>query len=110
MARGASTSPPSSPRPASPTPPAPSAPPAIASDETPAAREAALEQTPPGGFEDGRRPVPLDPTPAAVLLAPGGWAFLTPPAAPGTDVARRYPDDTALAAPLVTLVDDPTVS
>ena len=77
-------------------------------DELTAASEAALEILTPGGFDDGERPVVLDPSVVAVILDAAVRGLLTATAALRPEVARRLADAARLASPLVTVIDDPT--
>lgn len=72
-------------------------------DDLAAASESALEIFSPGGFDDGERPVLLDPSVVAVILDAAVRGLLTAAA------ARDHRADLALGSPLVTLIDDPTV-
>ncbi|TMQ02724.1 MAG: hypothetical protein E6J91_50425 [Deltaproteobacteria bacterium] len=77
-----------------------------------AASEAALQVITPGGFEDGERPVVLDPSVVAVVLDAVARGLLTAAAARRPEVARRLAAIAAsdsLASPLLTLIDDPTI-
>lgn len=73
-----------------------------------AARDAALQLMTPGTFDDGERTLVLDPSTTALLLDTTARHLLTSTAARRSSVARRLPLDAHLAAPLLTLVDDPT--
>lgn len=73
-----------------------------------AATDAALLLTTPGTFDAKETDVILDPTVTANLIDSGARAILTSSAARRPEVARRLAS-TNIAAPLVTLVDDPTV-
>jgi predicted Zn-dependent protease len=77
-------------------------------DDLTAASEAALEVLTPGGFDDGERPVVLDPSVVAVVLDAAARGLFTADAARRPEVARRLADAAPLASPLVTIIDDPT--
>jgi predicted Zn-dependent protease len=72
------------------------------------ATAAALLLTTPGTFDDREADVVLDPSVTANLIDAGARAILTTSAARRPEVTRRIAS-TSLAAPIVTLVDDPTV-
>ena len=80
-------------------------------DELVATSESALEVLTPGGFDDGERPVVLDPSVVAVILDAAVRGLLTSTATARPEIARRLADTGAgavLGSPLITLVDDPT--
>jgi predicted Zn-dependent protease len=78
-------------------------------DRVKAATAAALLLTTPGTFDDKESDVVLDPSVTANLIYSGARALLTTAAARRPEVIRRIAADSNIAAPLVTLVDDPTV-
>jgi predicted Zn-dependent protease len=73
------------------------------------ATAAALLLTTPGTFDDKAYDVILDPSVTASLIDAGTRALLTTSAARRPEVQRRLAVGSNLAAPLITLVDDPTV-
>ena len=78
-------------------------------DKAQAATAAALLLTTPGTFDDREADVVLDPTVTANLIDAGARAIFTTNAARRPEVMRRLSIGNMIAAPLVTLVDDPTV-
>jgi len=70
---------------------------------------AALLLTTPGTFDDQEADVVLDPSVTANLIDSAVRAILTTSAARRPEVMRRLAINTNIAAPLLTLVDDPTV-
>lgn len=74
-----------------------------------AATAAALLLTTPGTFDDREVDVVLDPSVTANLIDVAARAMLTTSAARRPEVKRRLVLNARLAAPFVTLVDDPTV-
>lgn len=73
------------------------------------ATAAALLLTTPGTFDDREADVVLDPSVTASLIDAAARAMLTTTAARRPEVKRRLVLNAKLAAPFVTLVDDPTV-
>ena len=72
------------------------------------ATQTALEPMTPGGLDDGVRELVLDPSVSASLVDAGTRALLTSAAARRVEVAKRIVIGQGGAAPLLTLVDDPT--
>jgi predicted Zn-dependent protease len=72
-----------------------------------AARENALLLTTPTAFPDGEHPVALEPSVVAVLVDASVRALLTSSAARRPEIARSVARGRSLAAPVLTLVDDP---
>lgn len=73
------------------------------------ATAAALLLTTPGTFDDRDVEVVLDPSVTANLIDSAARAMLTTSAARRPEVKRRLALNASIAAPFVTLVDDPTV-
>ena len=71
------------------------------------AREHALALMTPTAFPDGDHAVALDPSIVAQLMETAVRTLLTAPAARRPEVARRMAIGRRIAAPLVSLVDDP---
>src|SRR5262249_39600574 len=80
----------------------------LTADDLIATSEAALQVITPGGFDDGARPVVLDPSVAAVVLDTAVRGLLTTDAARRPEIARRLADTPASASPLTPLIADPT--
>ena len=74
------------------------------------ATRGALVLMTPVAFEDGERAILLDPDVAASLVDATARALLTSTAARRAEVASRAAPGTVIAAPVLTLVDDPTIS
>ena len=68
----------------------------------------ALEPMTPGALDDQERDVVLEPSVTASLVDAGTRALLTSAAARRVEAARRMATGQSVAAPLLTLVDDPT--
>ncbi len=83
---------------------------AIAQADVEAATAGALLLTTPGGFDDGERDVILDPSVTASLVDAGTRAVLTTTAARRPEVTRRLAIGASFAAPMITMVDDPTAA
>lgn len=77
-------------------------------DDVASAGDAALQVSTPGTFTDGEYPLVLDPSVVALLLDTAVRGLLTTTAARSPDIARRAAPDAQLAAPALTLLDDPT--
>ena len=73
------------------------------------ATAAALLLTTPGTFDEKQHEVVLDPSVAATLIDTGTRALLTTTAARRPEVKARLAMGASLAAPAITIVDDPTV-
>lgn len=71
------------------------------------AREHALALMTPTAFPDGDHPIALDPSIVAALVDTAVRTLLTAPAAHRPEVARRMAVGRRIAAPLLTLIDDP---
>ena len=78
-------------------------------DRVEAATAAALLLTTPGAFDEKPHDVVLDPSVAATLIDTGTRALLTTTAARRPEVKERLAAGASLAAPFITIVDDPTV-
>jgi predicted Zn-dependent protease len=78
-------------------------------DDVEAATAAALLLTTPGTFEEKEYGVLLDPSVAATLIDSGTRALLTTTATRRPEIAARLAAGATLAAPSITLLDDPTV-
>jgi predicted Zn-dependent protease len=72
------------------------------------ATQTALEPMTPGALDDAVRELVLDPSVSASLVDAGTRALLTSAAARRVEVAKRIVIGQGGAAPLLTLVDDPT--
>lgn len=75
-----------------------------------AAREHALALMTPTAFPDGDHPVALDPSLVALVVDTAVRTLLTSSAARRPEVARRLAVGKRVAAPLLSLVDDPLVA
>jgi predicted Zn-dependent protease len=69
----------------------------------------AVELMTPSNFDDGERTVVLEPSVTATLVDAGTRALLTSAAGKRPEVRRGLTAGASVAAPIITLVDDPTV-
>ena len=80
----------------------------LTTDDVTEASRRALQLMTPGTFEDGERTVVLEPSVTTAIVDAAVRGLLTSEAARRPEVARRLPIGAAVAAPALTLVDDPT--
>jgi predicted Zn-dependent protease len=82
----------------------------LSADAIGRATAAALELMTPGTFADGVRAVALEPSVAALVVDTATRALLTGAAAQLPEVAHRLVGGAAVAAPVLSLVDDPAAA